>query len=314
DIGQKIIDRCDRFLNRLPLLNQYLQRWQGFNEMSVDSVPIVYALPALRESENNQSLTENQGNKLVPNTEKTIQLKTESSTPLTLNAVEKKEHIIKSILVKSSTKNEISPEIEMPLSIHSTPVTPGEKSENNEIFTVNQTNNLVSNTEKKIQLKTESLTPLTQINYTENRESNTANPIVIQASTGNEISSAIEMPLVTNSESLEVNLQQPLAIATSSTMINLFFDTTFEIKPNKNVQNYTRPIYNLAQINMNLKRPPRCRLVWGTISGKDSVLLPDGFLISVTKTLTHFLEDGTPVRATLDCTFKEWQEPGIKPD
>lgn len=94
--------------------------------------------------------------------------------------------------------------------------------------------------------------------------------------------------------------------------IELFFDTTFEIKPNKNVQNYTRLIYNLAQINMNLKRPPRCRLVWGTISGKDSVLLPDGFLISVTKTLTHFLEDGTPVRATLDCTFKEWQEPGIK--
>ncbi|MFN7659259.1 MAG: peptidoglycan-binding LysM, partial [Dolichospermum sp.] len=25
--------------------------------------------------------------------------------------------------------------------------------------------------------------------------------------------------------------------------INLFFDTTFEIKPNKNVQNYTRLIY-----------------------------------------------------------------------
>jgi len=94
--------------------------------------------------------------------------------------------------------------------------------------------------------------------------------------------------------------------------INLFFDTTLKRNPPENVQNYTRLIYNLAQVNLNLKRPPRCRLVWGTISGKDSVLLPDGFLISVTKTLTHFLEDGTPVRATLDCTFKEWQEPGIK--
>jgi len=94
--------------------------------------------------------------------------------------------------------------------------------------------------------------------------------------------------------------------------INLFFDTTLEKNPPENVQNYTRLIYNLAQINVNLNRPPRCRLIWGTISGKDSVLLPDGFLISVTKTLTHFLEDGTPVRATLDCTFKEWQEPGIK--
>lgn len=91
--------------------------------------------------------------------------------------------------------------------------------------------------------------------------------------------------------------------------INLFFDTTLKRNPPENVQNYTRLIYNLAQVNLNLKRPPRCRLVWGTISGKDSVLLPDGFLISITKTLTHFLEDGTPVRATLDCTFKEWQEP-----
>ncbi|MBD2442722.1 hypothetical protein H6G25_05785 [Dolichospermum sp. FACHB-1091] len=136
DIGQKIIDRCDRFLNRLPLLSQYLQRWQGLNEMSVDSVPIVYALPALRESENNQTLT------------------------------------------------------------------------------VNQTNNLASNTEKTIQTKTaSSQTPSAASNYlTENREPNTANPIVIQPSTGNEIAPAIEMPLVTNSESLE-------AIATSSTMI-----------------------------------------------------------------------------------------------
>jgi hypothetical protein len=37
DIGQKIIARCDRFLNRLPLLSQYLQRWQGLNEMSLVS-------------------------------------------------------------------------------------------------------------------------------------------------------------------------------------------------------------------------------------------------------------------------------------
>ncbi|MEY3401925.1 MAG: hypothetical protein RLZZ86_1540, partial [Cyanobacteriota bacterium] len=79
DIGQKIIDRCDRFLNRLPLLSQYLQRWQGLNQMSVDSVPIVYALPALRESENNQTLTINQTNNLASNTQQTIQTKTESS-------------------------------------------------------------------------------------------------------------------------------------------------------------------------------------------------------------------------------------------
>lgn len=96
--------------------------------------------------------------------------------------------------------------------------------------------------------------------------------------------------------------------------LDLFFDTTLIKFPPENVQNYTRKIFNLTQprIGTNPKRPPRCQLIWGTISGKDSVLLPDGFLESVTKTLTHFLEDGTPVRATLSCTFKEWKEPKKK--
>ncbi len=96
--------------------------------------------------------------------------------------------------------------------------------------------------------------------------------------------------------------------------LDLFFDTTLIKFPPENVQNYTRKIFNLTQprIGTNPKRPPRCQLIWGTISGKDSVLLPDGFLESVTKKLTHFLEDGTPVRATLSCTFKEWKEPRKK--
>lgn len=96
--------------------------------------------------------------------------------------------------------------------------------------------------------------------------------------------------------------------------LDLFFDTTLSGFPPENVQNYTRKVFNLTQprIGKNPKRPPRCQLIWGTISGKDSVLLPDGFLESVTKTLTHFLEDGTPVRATLSCTFKEWKEPKKK--
>lgn len=96
--------------------------------------------------------------------------------------------------------------------------------------------------------------------------------------------------------------------------IELFFDTTLQNSPPDNVQEYTRKVYNLTQprIGTDKKRPPRCKLVWGTIGGKDSVLLPDGFLESVTKTLTHFLEDGTPVRARLNCTFREWADPSKK--
>ncbi|MGD1703162.1 LysM peptidoglycan-binding domain-containing protein [Dapis sp. BLCC M229] len=93
--------------------------------------------------------------------------------------------------------------------------------------------------------------------------------------------------------------------------LNLFFDTTLNQYPPENVQNYTRKIVSLTQprIGKDKKRLPRCQLVWGTISGKDSVLLADCFLEAVTKKLTHFLEDGTPVRATLDCTFNEWKDP-----
>lgn len=93
--------------------------------------------------------------------------------------------------------------------------------------------------------------------------------------------------------------------------LDLFFDTTLSGFPPENVQKYTRKIFQLTQarIGKEQKRPPRCKLMWGTIGGKDSVLLGDGFLISVTKTLTRFLEDATPVRATLNCTFQEWIDP-----
>jgi hypothetical protein len=44
-MSQRIINRCDRFLNRLPLLSQQMQRWGDKNTLSSDSVPIIYAEP-----------------------------------------------------------------------------------------------------------------------------------------------------------------------------------------------------------------------------------------------------------------------------
>ncbi len=44
-MGQRIINRCDRFLNRLPLLGQQMQRWGNTNTLSSESMPIVYAQP-----------------------------------------------------------------------------------------------------------------------------------------------------------------------------------------------------------------------------------------------------------------------------
>ncbi|MFB2971834.1 LysM peptidoglycan-binding domain-containing protein [Aerosakkonema sp. BLCC-F183] len=89
--------------------------------------------------------------------------------------------------------------------------------------------------------------------------------------------------------------------------IELFFDTTILGKyPPENVQNYTKQIYSLTLIGKN-ERPPLCQLIWGK-----NILLPLGILKSLTKTLTHFLEDGTPVAAKLSCNFQEWQDPTQK--
>jgi Contractile injection system tube protein/LysM domain len=102
--------------------------------------------------------------------------------------------------------------------------------------------------------------------------------------------------------------------------VNLFFDTTLrrsesllgglvaDITPSflanafspEDVRRHTQDIYNLTRKTGNNK-PPLCKLQWG----RGNVLLQQGILKTVTKTLTHFLADGTPVRATLNCVFEE---------
>lgn len=81
------------------------------------------------------------------------------------------------------------------------------------------------------------------------------------------------------------------------------------------VRKYTKRIYSLTLKKGDLQRPPLCRLVWGgelnTTAMKESVLF-QGLLQQVTKTFTHFTATGMPVRATLNCTFLEWEPPDTK--
>lgn len=111
--------------------------------------------------------------------------------------------------------------------------------------------------------------------------------------------------------------------------VNLFFDTTLPASTSfltnlvsdalpslvdglikyrpEDVRNYTQPIYNLTR-KKGKDRPAFCKLTWG----RGNVLLGRGFLKSVSKSLTHFLEDGTPVRALLNCTFEEVLDPELE--
>ena len=72
------------------------------------------------------------------------------------------------------------------------------------------------------------------------------------------------------------------------------------------VTEYTNRVRDLTLIDSKLKRPPRCRIAWGHSFDKSGLLF-EGYLKEVTQTFTLFLADGTPVRATLGCTFEEYQ-------
>jgi len=90
--------------------------------------------------------------------------------------------------------------------------------------------------------------------------------------------------------------------------INLLFDTydTPDL-PKKDVRKqYTDKILHLTTVEEHGKdqhRPPVCRLNWGKF-GRIFV----GVLEKLDQKFTMFMEDGTPVRATVTCTFKEWRK------
>jgi hypothetical protein len=78
-ISQGIIERSDRFLNRLPLLSQQMQRWGNFNTESSESVPIVYAQPIARQSGERLVSSKSSINNLSTSGEMPLQAKTASS-------------------------------------------------------------------------------------------------------------------------------------------------------------------------------------------------------------------------------------------
>jgi hypothetical protein len=65
------------------------------------------------------------------------------------------------------------------------------------------------------------------------------------------------------------------------------------------VRRHTRQLATLAKVNVHLHRPPICHLAWGAFD------IFTGVLTSLSQRFTLFLEDGTPVRATVSCSFTE---------
>jgi nucleoid-associated protein YgaU len=86
--------------------------------------------------------------------------------------------------------------------------------------------------------------------------------------------------------------------------VELIFDTYDTPEAEKeSVQNHTDKLLKLALVDGHKHRPPVCELSWGKLN-KDFF---KGVLEKLDQEFSLFMENGTPVRATCRCTFKEWR-------
>lgn len=93
--------------------------------------------------------------------------------------------------------------------------------------------------------------------------------------------------------------------------MTLFFDT---YESGDDVRDYTEALLELMQVDDNLRnsrnqqgRPPRVMFSWGRVWGFKAIVT------QMTQRFTLFLEDGTPVRATVDVTFQQVEQEGTYP-
>jgi Contractile injection system tube protein len=95
--------------------------------------------------------------------------------------------------------------------------------------------------------------------------------------------------------------------------MELYFDTYAKssrhgnVTQREDVRNYTRKIANLMEIDSELHAPPICQFIWGPPLGTPEGVQFTGVIEKVSQKFTFFLDDGTPVRATLSVTFKEYK-------
>jgi nucleoid-associated protein YgaU len=81
--------------------------------------------------------------------------------------------------------------------------------------------------------------------------------------------------------------------------MELFFDT-YTNKGASDVRDETKKIARLLDIDPTIHAPPPVRFVWGPLSFQ-------AVIERLTQRFTMFREDGVPVRATLNVTFKEYK-------
>lgn len=91
--------------------------------------------------------------------------------------------------------------------------------------------------------------------------------------------------------------------------LELFFDT-YTYYSSQDVRDYTIQITNLLNMGEEMNAPQICTFVWG----KADINKPyfTGVIEKATTTYTMFIADGTPVRAKMNLTLREYQAPENK--
>lgn len=91
--------------------------------------------------------------------------------------------------------------------------------------------------------------------------------------------------------------------------MDLFFDS---YESGQDVRQFTRQIAHLLEVNANENRPPVCTIEWGESSAQppnDADFPFVGVLESLKQQFVVFQSNGTPVRARLTVSFKQYRLP-----
>lgn len=107
---------------------------------------------------------------------------------------------------------------------------------------------------------------------------------------------------------LEAPVQQFVAGNAKTLTMKLFFDTYTRTRGEiEDVRNHTGKIMKLLDIDPELHAPPVCEFIWGEHPQTPGKLAFKAIIERINQNFTLFLDSGTPVRATLDVTFKEYR-------
>lgn len=122
----------------------------------------------------------------------------------------------------------------------------------------------------------------------------------LEVSSGSYQPASLSMELMFDTTDEGMSLLSMLGDAVSGGMAMAFAQPT-----GSNVLTYTQKVARLAQPSQDLHRPPVCQLWWGPY------MLMQGVLTSCNQTFKLWKPDGTPVRATMSCTFTEFKEDSL---